>query len=1615
MTRQRNRHKYTLRRPLTGAILVALAATAQAAPPADELPTGGAVVSGAAAISIPDTARMVINQTTTGAIVNWTSFSIGQSASVTFNHVDSSGVTLNRVMTTVPSEIFGALNANGRVFLINPNGVLFGETARVSVGGLVASTIAISDPDFLGGVANGSFIFDSGSNTSVGFVENYGELVAASGGTIALLGGDITNAGAIIADLGTVVLASSRQVTLDFFGDGLTQVSIGLGAGDRRISNEGLLQADGGNVLLRTQTDAGHSDSSGGYLHHNGIIRARTLQNRGGRIVLDAGAGVLEVGTGYSDTGILGAVVDATGPGASESGGDIELRAAQVTIAGLSDSAAGADNPTLIDASGTTGGGRIVIDSLFQTWLESYNFDTPDDVPLVLRSDALGSGRGGSISFNNRDLNSRTSILLSGPIRVQARGFGTASGGEVSLATEQGGILLYDNPNSTISGPIEIDASGVSGGGSIALLADNGPIGIEAGTVLRANATGNGDGGSIRAFGSTGLRAYGQFSARGGTAGGNGGWIETSGGGVQLSGIGIDAGAPQGVAGTWLIDPYDVFIVHGNASGSLPSNPLDPVGDSYIQDGDINNALDAGTSVHITTGDPATGDSNGDIVFLSDPDPVHIVRSNGTAELSFRLDAHRGIRTDIHINGSTPVEGVTIDGGGGPLHVLFNADANATANPNSDDAGIHLTNATILSRGGNVWFYGQDNPDQGVATSEEGGIRLQSSSIDTRDATGSGGEVRLRGLGGYDPGVALYESTIFSGGGGQQLFGRNLFGGDGVVLASGSGLHGAGGDIRITGVGTTTSSFPRDAYGVTVQSSQVTSDGGSIEIAGRASSTASASYADQAAGVFLGAGTRIGGAATSRVRIVGESSATNGEQAGILLYTSDSSVCGDTGPCVAAEEIVLQAATSDGSPAIVFGEEVAASRIINLRPGGVDVNGNVYERPDDPISIGGSAGFVLDPGDFQRIIAPDVVLGSDIQTGLIDVEQPLQRVGNLSLQAGGSDAEGIWIDAALNVDGYTLALVSAGRIGQGTSGAITAESLLARSTGGDVLLDNPANDVSGNTLAGDAAGEFHYVDTSALAIGDVDALGFAAADNTPQALSATGLAAGDDVLIQNLAGDLTLAADVSAGNDITLVTAGTLQNTGGATLDAGNLWRVWADTWVGETRGGLAGSGPLPNLYGCAYDSSSCSVTVSDTDNQFIYTQQPTATVVIGSHSREYGLDNPTFGFDVDGVILDDIAANVIVGDVSTTATITSNVGQYPIDGSFTSPAGYVISLTPGTLDVSPAMLLYLADPYSRVYGDPEGLLSGTVTGFRNGETLADATTGTLAFASDTGPTTPVGTYAIFGSGLSAGNYVFEQAPGNASAYQITPATLLYLADPYSRVYGDPEGLLSGTVTGLRNGETLADATTGTLAFASDTAPTTPVGTYAIFGSGLSAGNYVFEQAPGNATAYQITPATLLYVADPYSRLVGQPNGFFGGTVTGLRNGETLADATTGTLAFASPADRFARVGIYPILGSGLSATNYVFEQAPGNAVALTVFGLQGTLFATELVRQPQDNYLYDRNLGMAPICPVVSDLLRTSATDEGDMLAREWSRVKTRPNLTNCIQGNRRNGCDDF
>lgn len=354
-------------------------------------PSGGVVVGGEVGFVTPDANTLLINQSSHNAAINWQSFSIQSSEYVIFNQPSASAVVLNRVVGGNPSEILGNLQANGRVFLINPLGVMFGEGAQVDVGGIVASTLDLNPDDFIAG----RYVLRGDSQAGI---VNAGNIAASDGGFVVLLGDHVSNTGAIHANLGSVVLASGSQVTLDFTGDGLIQHSIDTAAISDRAGVEhlGSIMADGGHVVMDANVTR---DLKASVINTQGLVQAR-------RIVKDASGGIYLTGRGGDIA--LGGTLDASGVADDAQGGrvmvttdgDITMPSGSTIRAKGGSAARGGDvrviakgefefaNGALIDATGGTRGGFVELSG---------------HEHLTIRGD-VKLGRGGTLLVDPRDV-----------------------------------------------------------------------------------------------------------------------------------------------------------------------------------------------------------------------------------------------------------------------------------------------------------------------------------------------------------------------------------------------------------------------------------------------------------------------------------------------------------------------------------------------------------------------------------------------------------------------------------------------------------------------------------------------------------------------------------------------------------------------------------------------------------------------------------------------------------------------------------------------------------------------------------------------------------------------------------------------------------------------------------------------------------------------------------------------------------------------------------------------------------------------------------------------------------------------------------------------------------
>ncbi len=321
------------RKRLHGRLLLGTAAIALlASPAAFANPKDGAVTSGSATIS-SSPQLTTIDQTSQGVVIDWSSFNIGNGQTTQFLQPNSSSVAINRIGSASASSILGTLDANGRIVLINGNGLAFGRNSQVNVGSLIATTTGGSDSDLLAGK------FTKAGNQNASII-NRGTITAAGGGTVALVAPNVTNRGTVQAKLGTVSLGAANAFTVDFAGDGLVSFAAqGDVNGKAQVTNAGTLS--GANVSMTARAAEGLAT---GVVNVRGTIQALGAHNVGGTIVLDAGDG------GSID--VSHASLNASG---ANGGGS-------VTIGGWNQSSVVVDRHSIVNASATKSGNGGTID-----------------------------------------------------------------------------------------------------------------------------------------------------------------------------------------------------------------------------------------------------------------------------------------------------------------------------------------------------------------------------------------------------------------------------------------------------------------------------------------------------------------------------------------------------------------------------------------------------------------------------------------------------------------------------------------------------------------------------------------------------------------------------------------------------------------------------------------------------------------------------------------------------------------------------------------------------------------------------------------------------------------------------------------------------------------------------------------------------------------------------------------------------------------------------------------------------------------------------------------------------------------------------------------------------
>lgn len=1335
-------------RPHPLAMSVALALAGPAAVQAQALPSGLQVMHGQAAATTAGQQMTVRNSA--NAILHWRSFSIGAQQSVHFDQASAASQVLNRVTGADPSAILGSLTSNGKVWLLNPHGVLFGAGARVDVAGLVVSTLNLGDADFLAG----RYRFGPAEALAgEGRIVNQGALRTASGGRVALLASaaGVANEGLIEAPGGQVMLAAGRQIEL--------------------------VDTQAPHLALRVTAPAGEALNLGQVIAPAGRI--------------DVQAAIV------NQQGVMRADALATGPG-----GELLLQATQQLQLG-----AGSHT----SASGGSGG-RLTLDA------------GPQGTALVAGHAAVAGS--------------------------------TGSGGQLKLLGRQVAVL---------DGGV-LDASGHAGGGE--LLVGGGAQGrnasvphaqaafIAPGALLAADATGAGDGGRVIVWSDLATRAHGRFSATGGPLGGHGGLVETSGGWLDARPVAVHVQAPRGRAGTWLLDPNDILISDNVSDSQVGGNPdFTTTGDSaQISTLTIRTALEAGNNVSITTG---TAGGNGELGNITMSGASITPTLN--APVSLTLNAHQ------HIS----LSGATISATGAPLNITLNAAKEGGT------GAIVVGNSTLDTNNGNLLLGGA-----GVATGPQG-------SAPFAGAVGADSD--------FANGVYVFSSTLAAGSGSLVLRGATAFSSSTTagVLLDDSSLSAR--SIAVQGW----------ANGGTFRQGVFISGGSLV-------ATQSLSIQGQALGTTDPTGTD-----PQRATLV----------AGVGIVGAQVSVQPPSPDASAALSIVgsatLQGAASSGSAVVAQGVYAQTE----------NGSGGISATNDASLLLQGT----LDSADggYSMLLASDGYGGAIVSAG---------TAASLSLQALGSGEHRLGI-AGVQVaapDGGTASITSTGGFQMldasgGFSGSASingAPASLLLQAQRDITLDGgSAINFSGSSTAvtlESLAGDIVLAGTSFVATESTVRLlaaGFTLAD----ASSVSSGAAGDAIVVAGSAGrnadrfsHSTASPALQAFNGRWLVYA----SNPSAGFDAGNLahdFRQYdavigaAPTVLGSGNGLLFSVAPVVTLSGSidkVYDGSA-SVLLAPGD------------ALLGSGA----LAGDVLQVGSGAALYSDARAGTGKAVTADPALISAtDAAGKPVYGYRST--GLTGSITPRTVSVAGVAA---AD---KMY---DGLVTTTATaggllGLVEGESLTLTLDGRFADAdAGTGKAVTVGLALADGAGGRASDYQLASSSAGTTA-SITPRPLTLTALAEGKLYDgtDLARVSLSNVAGLVEGEQLAFSTSGRFSDANAGAGKTVLVTVAAAdGSSGRVANY---RVPGTlATSAEIGQRTLTYLADPVTLTAGSTLPAFTGRVDGFIDGENLGNATSGTLRFGSPAGSSSPAGRYAIDGSGLSALNYRFSQAEGNATALTL------------------------------------------------------------------------------
>ena len=1370
---------------------------------ANAAPMDGQVVSGSGVISKNGNVTN-IEQTSRDLLVNWKSFNIAPTETVNFKQPDASSIAVNRITDTNGTQIFGQLNANGQVYLINPNGILFGKGAQVNVGGLVASTLEninnTGSTITFSGIGNGSVINEATLN----------------GQYIALISNVVSNSGTIVTNQGTVALGAGSSVSLTFSDNNLVNMQVDSGVLNSLVENGGAIKATGGHVIL----SAGAKDELlASVVNNTGIIQAQTVENHNGTITLLAGTS--------SGTVNVGGTLDVSASDGGH-GGKIIVTANRTTI----------NSGAKLDASGKNGGGVINVGGSLGGADTSVAQSTKTTVQqgAVLDASATSTGDGGTVVVwsNISDPNSAThahgSLLAKGGANsgnggtIETSGYWLdVLGTSVDTTAPMGsaGLWLLDPYNITI---------GSSASGDAYTPPNYAPSTTDS-TILASTIA-------------TALN------------GGNNVTIATGSSGASAGNITVASNIAKTAGGTatLTLQAANDIIVNSNIGISSSSGALNVLFNSATSGSSGAIVLNTGSSIVTNGGDvtfggganPATGyafanggNTSGISVSGSITTGAGNVTMHGKSGLGDGIAFNGGTLSSngtVSINGittktGTSNSGVSFTGSGTRLStatgtVTVNGSVGTpTVGSGSYAFGVYINGPTLETTGtGTLTFNGTTTAN---VTPWNVGLGVLSGTI--RSTASGGGALNFTGDAVGDTSILLRDTngaiSISSNGGNINFIGKSASY-KGFDLGGNTSINAGSGNVSIT-----TDKIIFSA------GSRITSTG-AVTVKPYTSNTT--------IGIAGGAGTLALPSSYLSTNIVnGFSSMLIGNSSAGTITVGGATTLNDSTSLISGGNIAINGALTStgnmltltgGSGATVSGSGniIASSLLLNGSGATYTLNTATGNSVGTLAANSGALAF------YNNAALAIGTVGSTngiTSSGTVDVET---LSGNLTvsqnISSTNTGTSAIVLNAARNT-----------AVGTSTGGDVilSGSPTISTGTGGRAIIytGSVAGSTGLTTLVGSGTGNFRY-NSNVGTTNFTTALGssgkYAVYREQPVLKVA---AASQSMTYGNATPSFTASYSSYVNGDSSPGTVtGTASWTASGTKSTSNNFIV--------------------GTHNVSYNSGlSSSLGYAFTDNTAITNEltvnKKDLSGSITNSSSTYGaaLSAGTLSFSgvvgADQVTAGSVSVNTS-GNTSTSGNLKagSYTGIQSIAMSGTDIGNYNYTTLTGDYTVNKRAMTVSATGANKVY---DGLTTAVVSLADNRISSDVLTLTNTANFTDknvaTGKTVNVS--GINATGTDAGNYTFNTTATTAA--DITPATLSYIATTASIFIGDTPSGLTGTVSGFVTGETQASVTTGTLSWSTTASSTSSAGQYSIDGSGLSAtSNYVFAQDASNATALTV-------------------------------------------------------------------------------------------------------------------------------------------------------------------